>query len=69
MLAYHGKKLLLRQVFSNLLNNAVKHHDRDSGIVRVDWEDQEQYYLFQSQTTAQESQLPSKSGYLQYSKP
>ena len=41
-----AKKLLLGQVFSNLLNNAVKHHDSDSGIVRVDWEDQEQYYLF-----------------------
>ena len=41
-----AKKLLLGQVFSNLLNNAIKHHDRDRGIVRVDWEDQEQYYLF-----------------------
>ncbi len=27
-------------MFFNLLNNAVKHHDRDRGIVRVDWGDQ-----------------------------
>ena len=41
-----AKRVLLGQVFSNLLNNAVKHHDRDSGTVIVDWENQEQYYLF-----------------------
>ena len=41
-----AKKVLLGQVFSNLLNNAIKHHDRDSGTVIVDWEDQGQHYLF-----------------------
>ena len=41
-----AKKLLLGQVFSNLLNNAIKHHDRDRGTVIVDWENQEQHYLF-----------------------
>jgi PAS domain S-box-containing protein len=41
-----AKRLLLGQVFSNLINNAIKHHDRDSGTVIVDWENQEQHYLF-----------------------
>ena len=41
-----AKKLLLGQVLSNLLNNAIKHHDRDSGTVIVDWESQENHYLF-----------------------
>ena len=41
-----AKKLLLGQVFSNLINNAIKHHDRDSGTVIVNWENQEQHYLF-----------------------
>ena len=41
-----AKKVLLGQVFSNLLNNAIKHHDRDSGTVIVNWEDQGQQYLF-----------------------
>lgn len=41
-----AKKILLGQVFSNLLNNAIKHHDRDSGTVIIDWEDKEQHYLF-----------------------
>lgn len=41
-----AKRLLLGQVFSNLLNNAIKHHDRPSGVITVDWEDQEQHYLF-----------------------
>ena len=41
-----AKRVLLGQVFSNLLNNAIKHHDRESGTVIVDWEDQGQHYLF-----------------------
>lgn len=40
------KKIFLGQVFSNLIDNAIKHHDRESGTVRVDWENQEQHYLF-----------------------
>lgn len=40
------KKILLGQVFSNLINNAVKHHDRQSGTVIIDWENQGQHYLF-----------------------
>lgn len=40
------KKIFLGQVFSNLINNAVKHHDRESGTVRIDWENQGQHYLF-----------------------
>ena len=41
-----AKKLFLGQVFSNLINNAIKHHDRDSGTIIIDWENQEQHYLF-----------------------
>ena len=41
-----AKKLFLGQVFSNLINNAIKHHDRESGTVTIEWEDQGQHYLF-----------------------
>ncbi|MBD3883886.1 PAS domain-containing protein [Phormidium tenue FACHB-886] len=41
-----GKRLLLSQVFSNLIGNAIKHHDRLDGKVRVSVQDQGDFYAF-----------------------
>lgn len=32
---FSGKPLLLRQVFANLINNAIKHHDKGAGRVEI----------------------------------
>ncbi|MBI4781045.1 MAG: PAS domain S-box protein [Oscillatoriophycideae cyanobacterium NC_groundwater_1537_Pr4_S-0.65um_50_18] len=40
------KPLLLRQVFSNLISNAIKHHPRNDGMVRVSVEDIGSMYEF-----------------------
>jgi signal transduction histidine kinase len=32
-------RLALQQVFANLIGNALKHHDRDSGEVAIGWDD------------------------------
>ncbi|MDY6900424.1 MAG: CHASE3 domain-containing protein [Cyanobacteriota bacterium] len=40
------KKLLLRQVFANLIGNAIKHHPRDDGNIKISVEDKEQLYKF-----------------------
>ncbi|MEM7580213.1 MAG: ATP-binding protein [Cyanobacteria bacterium P01_A01_bin.80] len=40
------KKLLLRQVFANLISNAIKHHPRDDGNVKISVEDKDQLYKF-----------------------
>jgi signal transduction histidine kinase len=34
-----GERLRLQQVFLNLIGNAIKHHDKPSGTVRVGWSD------------------------------
>lgn len=39
-------KTALGQVFANLVNNAIKHHDRDRGNVRITWRDQGQRIEF-----------------------
>ncbi|WP_017297962.1 PAS domain S-box protein [Nodosilinea nodulosa] len=36
----YSHKTALGQVFANLINNAIKHHHRDQGTVRVTWRDQ-----------------------------
>jgi signal transduction histidine kinase len=36
----------LQQIFTNLIDNAIKHHDRSSGEVRVDVEENAQYFIF-----------------------
>jgi signal transduction histidine kinase len=38
--------ILLQQVFSNLISNALKHHDRDRGNVKISVEEREPYYRF-----------------------
>ena len=34
----HTHRIPLNQVFSNLINNAIKHHDKDQGVIVIDWE-------------------------------
>lgn len=40
------KRLLLTQVFSNLISNAIKHHDRDTGKIEITALDCNTYYQF-----------------------
>ncbi|WP_414619837.1 CHASE3 domain-containing protein [Calothrix sp. CCY 0018] len=40
------KKLLLRQVFANLISNAIKHHPRDDGNIKISVEDKKELYQF-----------------------
>jgi len=42
----YSYKTALGQVFANLINNAIKHHHRDQGTVRVTWRDQGQWLEF-----------------------
>ena len=46
MPVFTTKKLLLRQVFANLISNAIKHHPRDDGNLRISVEDKDQFYKF-----------------------
>ena len=39
-----AKKLLLMQVFSNLIGNAIKHHDRDWGEIQISATDRHTHY-------------------------
>jgi signal transduction histidine kinase len=38
--------LALQQVFSNLINNAIKHHDREDGTITINAQEQQQHYQF-----------------------
>ena len=40
------KTLLLRQVFTNLIGNAIKHHNRPDGHVNISVKDQGEFYEF-----------------------
>lgn len=40
------KPLLLRQVFANLISNALKHHNRSDGRIRIAGQDQGKFYQF-----------------------
>lgn len=40
------KRLLLSQVFANLISNGIKHHDRPDGFIRVSSQDQGSFYEF-----------------------
>ncbi|MEA5598667.1 CHASE3 domain-containing protein [Rivularia sp. UHCC 0363] len=40
------KKLLLSQVFANLISNAIKHHPRDDGNLKISVEDSGEFYQF-----------------------
>ncbi|BAU62707.1 multi-sensor hybrid histidine kinase [Stanieria sp. NIES-3757] len=41
-----AKRLLLFQVFSNLISNAIKHHHRDDGIIEISAIETKDYYQF-----------------------
>ena len=40
------RALPLQQVFANLINNAVKHHDQGQGVIKITAQDQGNHYLF-----------------------
>jgi PAS domain S-box-containing protein len=40
------KRLLLSQVFANLISNGIKHHDRPDGFIRISSQDQGSFYEF-----------------------
>jgi PAS domain S-box-containing protein len=40
------KKIILFQVFSNLISNAIKHHDRHDGHIKISVSDREYFYEF-----------------------
>ncbi|WP_373538895.1 GAF domain-containing protein [Chamaesiphon sp.] len=40
------KRLLLSQVFSNLIGNAFKHHDKSNGFIRISCQEQGDFYEF-----------------------
>jgi PAS domain S-box-containing protein len=44
--AFLAKKLPLEQVFLHLIDNAIRHHDRPDGRVRIAAVEQERFYLF-----------------------
>ncbi|TQV80626.1 PAS domain-containing protein [Denitrobaculum tricleocarpae] len=39
-------KAPLHQIFRNLISNAIKHHDRDEGMITIGAEEQKECYLF-----------------------
>lgn len=41
-----GKRLLLRQIFANLIGNAIKHHGRSDGVIQISVRDVGQMYEF-----------------------
>jgi PAS domain S-box-containing protein len=41
-----AKRLLLSQVFANLISNAIKHHDRPDGRIQISAVEKEKYYEF-----------------------
>lgn len=41
-----GDKTKVRQLFQNLITNAVNYIDKEEGIVEVDYEDQNSHYIF-----------------------
>ncbi len=41
-----AKRILLHQVFANLISNAIKHHDRQTGCIEVEWHNHVSHYQF-----------------------
>ena len=42
----NGNTVLLHQVFTNLISNAIKHHDRDTGNINLTFKDYSNHYEF-----------------------
>jgi PAS domain S-box-containing protein len=43
---YHTKRILLQQVLSNLISNAIKHHDRPDGKIKITVQDYPDFSKF-----------------------
>ena len=43
---FHTKRLLLSQVFANLIGNAFKHHDKSNGFMRISCQERGDFYEF-----------------------
>jgi len=41
-----GDKIIIRQIFINLIDNAIKYNDKDQGKVWIDWESENGDYKF-----------------------
>ncbi len=39
-------KIALQQIFSNLINNAIKYNDKDGGEIKVSFQERKWYYVF-----------------------
>ncbi len=46
MPTFEAKKMLLRQVFFNLIENAIKHHHCPIGCIQISVQDREKFYQF-----------------------
>ncbi|MEA5593595.1 ATP-binding protein [Rivularia sp. UHCC 0363] len=46
MPTFKGRRILLQQVFANLISNAIKHHHRPNGKIEITIRDLEQFYEF-----------------------
>ncbi|MEB3360096.1 MAG: ATP-binding protein, partial [Synechococcales bacterium] len=46
MPSFMARRWPLRQVFANLINNAIKHHDQPNGLVQITYTDRGDYYEF-----------------------
>jgi PAS domain S-box-containing protein len=44
---FHTKRLLLSQVFTNLISNAFKHHDKSTGFIRISCQERGDFYEFE----------------------
>ncbi|WP_162052854.1 sensor histidine kinase [Pontibacter pamirensis] len=42
----HTTRIQLQQVFSNLINNAIKYHDKSEGLVKVSCQEMDNFYEF-----------------------
>lgn len=42
-----GSKAAFRQIFSNLINNAIKYHDKEEGWIKILYSEDENYHNFQ----------------------
>ena len=43
---FQTKRLLLSQVFANLISNAFKHHDKPSGLIQISCQERADFYEF-----------------------
>lgn len=46
MPTFNTERVALQQVFTNLISNAIKHHDRHDGTITIDVEDADDLYAF-----------------------